>query len=104
MQSKYVGKYKLKVSLGLVAVEQWVLETHSNNPRHDIRTFYPVCKWCQNDVVTTSTRRHLFASTLIRRHFWHPFARWVYESKTYPLTERKFFGRWLARWDLNARP
>ena len=29
----------------------------------------PVGIWCQNDVVSTSMRRHHVASTLIRRHF-----------------------------------
>ena len=31
--------------------------------------------WCQNDVVSTSMRRHHVASTLIRRHFMS-CARW----------------------------
>ena len=30
----------------------------------------PVGIWCQNDVVSTSMRRHHVASTLIRRHFY----------------------------------
>ena len=30
---------------------------------------FPVDIWCQNDVVSTSMRRHHVASTLIRRHF-----------------------------------
>ena len=29
----------------------------------------PAGIWCQNDVVSTSMRRHHVASTLIRRHF-----------------------------------
>ena len=45
---------------------------------------YPVGIWCQNDVVTTSMRRHHVASTLIRRHFYvmcplgKPHAKWKY--------------------------
>ena len=35
----------------------------------------PVDIWCQNDVISTSTRRYHVASTLIRRHFTS-CARW----------------------------
>ena len=34
-----------------------------------LRSNYPAGIWCQNDVVSTSMRRHHVASTLIRRHF-----------------------------------
>ena len=33
----------------------------------------PVGKWCQNDIVSTSMRRHDVASTLIGRHFYVMF-------------------------------
>ena len=32
--------------------------------------YFPVCIWCQNDVVSTSMRRHHVVSTFIRRHFY----------------------------------
>ena len=34
--------------------------------QHDI----PACIWCQNDVISTSMRRHHVVSTLIRPHFY----------------------------------
>ena len=35
-----------------------------------IQQFRPVGLWCQNDVVSTSMRRHHVASTLTRRHYY----------------------------------
>ena len=39
------------------------------HPRNLTNTIYPAGIWCQNDVGSTSMRRHHVASTLIRRHF-----------------------------------
>ena len=44
-------------------------EIDSNTKVTKEAVMFPAGIWCQNDVVTTSMRRHHVASTLIRRHF-----------------------------------